>query len=104
MVSTMQALRDGREVLLATMDVFLNEPVIDWVETTGDRQTTTKRENMCTASPQKEARGLVVGKCSEGVVSALNSGTITVSCAVEKVRWKSIKAAFEIGSFARFYD
>lgn len=44
MVSTLQALRGGSEVLLATMDVFLNEPVMDWTkEDTGRRQNKTKR-------------------------------------------------------------
>lgn len=44
MVSTLQALRMGREVLLATMDVFLNEPVIDWMEGTAERQNEKKGE------------------------------------------------------------
>ncbi|CAM9867085.1 unnamed protein product, partial [Ectocarpus fasciculatus] len=44
MVSTLQALRGGREVLLATMDVFLNEPVMDWISEGVDRrQAKTKR-------------------------------------------------------------
>ncbi|CAM9754681.1 unnamed protein product [Ectocarpus sp. 6 AP-2014] len=44
MVSTLQALRAGREVLLATMDVFLNEPVMDWIsEGVERRQAKTKR-------------------------------------------------------------
>ncbi|CAB1116123.1 unnamed protein product [Ectocarpus sp. CCAP 1310/34] len=44
MVSTLQALRGGREVLLATMDVFLNEPVMDWIsEGVERRQAKTKR-------------------------------------------------------------
>lgn len=43
-MSTLQALRDGREVLLSTMDVFLNEPVIDWLETKGNRQATKAGE------------------------------------------------------------
>ncbi|CAM9347147.1 unnamed protein product, partial [Choristocarpus tenellus] len=38
MISTMQALRGGWEVLLSTMDVFLNEPIIDWVEGVTNRQ------------------------------------------------------------------
>lgn len=44
MVSTLQALRGGSEVLLATMDVFLNEPVMDWIsEGADDRQKSSKR-------------------------------------------------------------
>lgn len=44
MVSTLQALRGGSEVLLATMDVFLNEPVMDWISKgTDGRQKKTKR-------------------------------------------------------------
>ncbi len=38
MVSTLQALRGGSEVLLATMDVFLNEPVMDWITEGADRR------------------------------------------------------------------
>lgn len=38
MVSTLQALRSGSEVLLATMDVFLNEPVMDWISEGADRR------------------------------------------------------------------
>ncbi|CAM9285642.1 unnamed protein product [Discosporangium mesarthrocarpum] len=38
MVSTMQALRGGRETILSTMDVFLNEPIIDWLEGVANRQ------------------------------------------------------------------
>ena len=39
MISTLQALRGSQEVLLATLDVFLNEPVIDWLSHgAGDRQ------------------------------------------------------------------
>lgn len=47
MMSTLQALRGGREVLLSTMDVFLNEPVIDWlkVKTEGGSQAVRKGEN-----------------------------------------------------------
>lgn len=45
MVSTLQALRGGSEVLLATMDVFLNEPVMDWIsKDTGQRQNKSKRD------------------------------------------------------------
>lgn len=44
MVSTLQALRGGWEVLLSTMDVFLNEPVIEWVEGVGQRQNNDKGE------------------------------------------------------------
>lgn len=41
MVSTLQALRGGQEVLLATLDVFLNEPVVDWLnEGVEERQQT----------------------------------------------------------------
>lgn len=43
MVSTLQALRSGSEVLLATMDVFLNEPVMDWISEGADRQKKSKR-------------------------------------------------------------
>lgn len=45
MVSTLQALRTGREVLLSTMDVFLNEPVIDWLEGAAERQKERKEGN-----------------------------------------------------------
>lgn len=38
MVSTLQALRSGSEVLLATMDVFLNEPVMEWISVGADRR------------------------------------------------------------------
>lgn len=45
MVSTLQALREGSEVLLATMDVFLNEPVMDWIsEGTQNRQKNTAKK------------------------------------------------------------
>eukprot|EP00903_Cladosiphon_okamuranus_P011333 g10683.t1 len=44
MVSILQALRGGSEVLLATMDVFLNEPVLDWISEGADRrQNNSKR-------------------------------------------------------------
>lgn len=47
MVSTLQALRGGWEVLLATMDVFLNEPVIEWVSEGGadERQRKKKKRS-----------------------------------------------------------
>lgn len=45
MVSTLQALRGGSEVLLATMDVFLNEPVMEWIsEGTQKRQKTPAKK------------------------------------------------------------
>ncbi|CAN0411796.1 unnamed protein product, partial [Hapterophycus canaliculatus] len=45
MVSTLQALRGSSEVLLATMDVFLNEPVMDWIgQGTKERQKTTTKK------------------------------------------------------------
>lgn len=44
MVSTLQALRSGAEVLVATMDVFLNEPVVDWIsDGVDERQKKSKR-------------------------------------------------------------
>eukprot|EP00752_Nemacystus_decipiens_P003549 g3275.t1 len=43
MVSTLQALRSGREVLLATMDVFLNEPVMGWINEGADRRQKNSR-------------------------------------------------------------
>lgn len=49
MVSTLQALRGNWEVLLSTMDVFLNEPVIEWVEGVGQRQNNDQGEFLHTA-------------------------------------------------------
>lgn len=43
MVSTLEALRGGWEVLLSTMDVFLNEPVLDWVGDGADERQKSRR-------------------------------------------------------------
>lgn len=62
MMSTLQALRDGREVLLSTMDVFLNEPVIDWLETKGSRQT-TKAGELKRCGSGSRGKGLGAERC-----------------------------------------
>lgn len=53
MVSTLQALRGGAEVLLATMDVFLNEPVMEWMSEGADQR---QKVNAGAHSADNEAR------------------------------------------------